>query len=449
MMRKILVFSILIMATAAAMAQQPTKEELERKRIELQREIEDNRKMLGATQTEKKRTVGEMIRLSKIINAREQMITNIKGEVYLVEKDIIRTYRDIDTLKKELAILKEQYAQSVVYAYKNRSNYNFLNFLFSASNFNEALKRVAYLKTYRNFREQKAKDITNTQTVMQQKIASLTGKRQQKTTALTEQSKQMTVLESEKKEKDQVVAQLKSREGELSTSIKKKEKQRKDVSNQIAAIIKREIDAARKAAAAEAAVAKKKADDEAARKKAQQSTAGNNGNTSTTPDVVKTTPPPVTAPPKKVRAASVLESTPEGQITGQQFEQNKGRLPWPVDQGLIIAGFGRVKLPTGQEFINDAVTIETSVGASVKAIFEGEVKSVFYTGDKQSVIIQHGKYFTTYSNLTGASVSRGQKISTGTVLGRAGANDDGRGEIDLRVSTENGEVNPETWIRRR
>jgi peptidoglycan hydrolase CwlO-like protein len=176
-----------------------SKEEMQRKTQELMNEIEDMRQSLQETQKDKKSTLVILRGIERKIDLRNQLINNIKGEVYFVEKDIIRTYRDIDTLKQELRLLKDQYAQSVIYAYKNRSNYNFLNFLFSASHFSDILRRISYLKTYRSFREQKAGDITRTQQLLERKVASLTGKRQEKSKALEEQSKQMSALAMEKK----------------------------------------------------------------------------------------------------------------------------------------------------------------------------------------------------------------------------------------------------------
>ncbi len=225
-----LLFSMLCLH---ALAQQPqSKEELQRKTQQLLKEIEDVKLDLEETQKNKKQTLGVLRSIEKKMDIRNQVIQNIKGEVFYVEKDIIKTYREIDTLKKELATLKSQYAQSVVYAYKNRSNYDFLNFLFSAGSFGDALKRVSYLKTYRSYRAQKAGDIVNTHALLEAKISSLTGKRQEKTTALNLEGKQMKELEVEKKEKDKVIAQISSQEKQLRNALANREKERKQLQNE-------------------------------------------------------------------------------------------------------------------------------------------------------------------------------------------------------------------------
>jgi septal ring factor EnvC (AmiA/AmiB activator) len=155
---------------------------------------------------------------------------------------------------------------------------------------------------------------------------------------------------------------------------------------------------------------------------------------------------------RKQWEASVLENTPEGVITSQKFEENKGHLPWPVDRGEIVLHYGINRIPGTTrpiEVPSDGISIETSIGANVKAIFDGEVASVSNIGDKQLIIVKHGKYFSTYSNLQSVSVGRGQKVSAGQVIGQAGANDEGVGSMDLQMDTERGTINPEQWIRRR
>ena len=250
----------------------------------------------------------------------------------------------------------------------------------------------------------------------------------------------MAVLEDEKKEKDQVINQLKSKENELAAAMKRKENERQKIQNAIAAVIKREKDEAMRKEREEAA--KRKAADDATRK------AANNGNTTTPPVAVNTVKPPV----KKVREASVLENTPEGLVSSQNFEQNKGRMPWPVDKALIRLHYGNNEIPgkTRRLIIpSPGISIETNEGAPVKAIFEGDVVTVSSIGDMTVVMIKHGKYFTTYSNLQGVTVSRGQHVSTGQVLGKAGVNDEGVGSVDLQIDTDKGTINPELWIRGR
>jgi septal ring factor EnvC (AmiA/AmiB activator) len=200
-------------------------------------------------------------------------------------------------------------------------------------------------------------------------------------------------------------------------------------------MIRREIAKARE----EAAKAKALAD---AREKKNTPATTTTGTTTTTTRPVKKTPP--------ARTESVLVSTDADRILDASFERNRGSLPWPAD-GYVLIHYGAYTIPGTANIKgnNPGVTIGTSVGASVKAIFDGEVTLVSYMDDKQVVFIKHGKYFSVYSNLGSSNVSRGQTVKTGQVIGKAAANDDGQGQVDLILMKENDNVNPELWLRRK
>jgi septal ring factor EnvC (AmiA/AmiB activator) len=313
----------------------------------------------------------------------------------------------------------------VVYAYKNRSNYDFLNFIFSAASFNDALKRVEYLKSYRSYREQQATNINNTQSLLQKKIGTLELTRKEQSEVLTKQQKEKMVLVEEKKEKDVVVSKLKSREKELSKELSAKQK----ADNKLRASIKAAIDR-------EIRLARQKALEEENRRKAAN------------PEVAKTT---ATAKKEDVaKKRSVFDDVPGGEIISDNFEKNRGKLPWPVDRGHIKIGYGTYSIPeTKLKGNNPGLTLETDEGSSVKAIFDGDVISVFDVDGESNVIVRHGKYFTTYGRLSSTSVSKGQKVKIGQVVGRASSNEDGNGEIEFLIMEENRKLDPALWIKRR
>ncbi|HNP55101.1 MAG TPA: peptidoglycan DD-metalloendopeptidase family protein, partial [Ferruginibacter sp.] len=132
-----------------------------------------------------------------------------------------------------------------------------------------------------------------------------------------------------------------------------------------------------------------------------------------------------------------------------KFEKNRGTLPWPVDRGTVLMHFGSNKLPSGSDLVVSSITIASEIGAPVKAIFDGTVTAIQPIEDMVVVIVQHGRYFTTYSNVTGVSVQRGQEVKTGQVLGKVAANFDGIGAIDFYLSNESSNLDPERWLRGR
>jgi septal ring factor EnvC (AmiA/AmiB activator) len=404
------------------------KDELLKQRQQLKKEIEETEKVLNETKKTTKENLGQLTLINKRLDLQGNVIDNITGQLKYIENDIYKSQREVSKLSRILDTLKQEYATSMVYAYKNRNSYDFLNFIFSASSFNDAVKRITYLKSYRNFREQQGENIVRTQHLLQQRINELSGNKQKKNVALQEKNKELVVLEKQQDEKEKIVAKLKGRQKELSAQISNKRKQDAKLRNMIAVMIKREIDLAN-----ERARQKALAD-------AKNNAKANNNNTATVtkPSVTRTVP----------KKESVLVSSEADRALDASFERNRGSLPWPAD-GYILSDYGRNVLPGGVEYSNPGVSIGASIGASVKAIFDGEVTLVNSMDDKQVVFIKHGKYFSVYSNLSSASVQRGQTIKTGQVVGRVGANDDGQGQVDLIIMKENNNVNPAQYLRKK
>jgi septal ring factor EnvC (AmiA/AmiB activator) len=302
-----------------------------------------------------------------------------------------------------------------------------LNFIFTATSFNDAVKRATYLKSYRKYRHEQVDNINRTQKEVSDRIALLTLNKQDKSKVIEEQNQQKKLLESEKNEKNQFVAKLKVQEKEIEKEVAAKKKIEKSLQNSIAAIIKREIEAA-----------KRKAEEEAKKAAAANVTA---------PATKSAT---ANTPTAAARKTNVLENAPEVTKVSVGFENNRGNLPWPVDKATITSSFGRQRIEgTKIEEDNSGITIQTVSGAPVKAVFEGVVTTVYDVAGSQTVTIKHGKYFTTYFNMSTVSVSKGTKVTMGQVIGRAGENFDGEGEIVFMVNEELRFVNPELWLKRK
>jgi murein DD-endopeptidase MepM/ murein hydrolase activator NlpD len=267
-------------------------------------------------------------------------------------------------------------------------------------------------------------------------------------------------METDRREKDQVVKQLKSQETTLASEIRSKEKTRKQLQASLQTIIRRELEEARRKEKARLAALAKQEEERKRRLAEQQgATAGTNAT-----DADKTATNDVASAPKydpattglatvsrSDRSYSPFESTKEGLTLSLNFEGNKGRLPWPVSTGIVTAPFGSYEIPgTKLKGNSDGIDISLPVGSSVKAVADGEVSSVFDIGGEQAVVVRHGKYFTTYSHLSTVSVNKQDKVSAGTVIGKAAASDDGDGMLTFMVSNERGGfLNPEGWLKRR
>jgi septal ring factor EnvC (AmiA/AmiB activator) len=423
------------MFIAGAVAQ--SREDLERQRKQIQQEIAELQETQASIQKDKKANLAQLALIQNKIKKRNAVINNINDQVQLIDNNIFSNNREIYRLKKQVDTLKEQYAKTLVYAYQNRSSYDMINFLFSATTFNDAIRRIQYLKSYRGYREEQVQNIQKTQQLLVDKINTLNENKKEKSKVLQEQSKEMKTLQGEKEEQNSYVAKLKAREKELTKEMAAKRRVASNLQNAISAIVKREIEAARKREIEEA----KKA---AAAAKAAEA---KSGNTTTTSTAATAAPKTSSTPGRKY---NVLESTPEVTKVSVNFEANRRNLPWPVDKGVISFPFGRNKIEgTTLYEDNSGVTIATVSGTNVKAVFEGTVSGVFDIQGSQAVTIKHGKYFTTYYNLTSVTVGKGDGVKMGQVIGKAGANDDGDGEILFMVTEEKKFLNPELWLKQR
>ncbi|MBK8311123.1 MAG: peptidoglycan DD-metalloendopeptidase family protein [Chitinophagaceae bacterium] len=448
MIRKIavqLLFSFFLFSVAA----QPItdKTQLEKERQDIQRELKEIQGLYNKVKGQTKLTIGQLAVLNRKINLQEQYIGSISKELRTIDDDIYLSELEIYRLNKQIDTLKTQYARTVVYAYKNKSNYDYLNFIFSASGFNDAIKRIAYLKSYRTYREKQVNIILETQQLIAKRKEQQLGRKQSKNVALENQTKQVEELAVQKRVKAEVVSQLKSKEKDLSNQIAQKKKRDRDLNNAIVAIVKRDIKAAEDKAKAEAE-AKRKANEIANKTNAVTTTATKPDNpekkvtTIAEPKVVKKTVP-------EVKPDSYLNLNAKDVALNSSFQANRALLPWPVDNGVVTFGFGTNRIDN-LSFDNPGITIATpSQGVTVKAVFEGEVRGIYNLGDGMAVTIRHGKYFTTYSNLSGVTVSKGDIVKTGQQIGRAGSNEAGNaGQIDFILMVETKNVDPRPWLRR-
>jgi murein hydrolase activator len=435
-MQKLLIALILFFSVQTSFGQSE-KATMEKERQEIQQEIRELQSSLSKVKGQTKANLAKLRMLQQKLALQDRLIGNINKEIRIINDDIYTSNLEINRLQKQLDTLKQEYAKSVVYAYKNKSSYDFLNFIFSASSFNDALKRVSYLKSYRSYRQQQVTNIQETQKLIQDRRQQLLGKQTEKKSALENQQQQLAALAEQKKEKDAVVAKLKSEEKDLAKQMATKRKRDNILKGQIAAIVRREIEKAKKEEEARIAAAKKK--------EAEANKEANKNTTTTTGTVAATTKK---ATPEKKRTDYLVLNEGQAKLAAN-FASNRGGLPWPVDNGIVSIPFGTSKVE-GLTMDNPGITISTpTAGTTVKAVFDGEVSAVSNTGDGMMVMIRHGKYFTVYSNLSSASVSRGDAVRTGQAIGRAAEADDGSGgQLDFMLMIETKNVNPQPWLRK-
>lgn len=445
MRKKILLPFFLIGFITIGYSQPQDKAQLEKERQEIQKELQEMQGMYNKLKGQTKQSVGQLNILVRQINLQEQYISSINKELRNIDDDIYLSELEIYRLNKQLDTLKSQYAKSIVYSYKNRSNYDYVNFIFSATSFNDAIKRVAYLKSYRSYREKQVNTIHETQQLIAQRKKQQLARKDLKNVALQSQTKQVQELAVQRKEKDAVVAQLKSKEKDLQKQIADKKNRDAKLKNAIFAIIERERVKAIEEEKKRLAAIKADKDKNPVVDPKTKTTDAAGTKPGTNPVVTKTnekTPPAVkTYVPLNANETALAAS----------FKVNYGKLPWPVDNGVVCSNFGTNKIEgTLLTEDNPGLTICTpSAGVAVKSIFDGEVLSVFNMGDGMAVMIKHGNYYTIYSNLSSTSIAKGATVKTGQQIGKAGSDENGGGgKVDLILMQDKKNINPRPWLRR-
>ena len=439
MCKPVFLLFIIFCFVNSALSQSPTqsRSELEKERASIQKEIENVKNSLDVTHKNRKQTLGQLALLQKRLRLREAAISNINQQLNFIQADLNNSWSEIAKLTNELITLRKQYAESVIYAYENRTNYDYLNFIFAAGNFNDAIKRVEYLKSYRTYREQRADNILKTQVLLQNKIDGLRKTRVEKDEALVKQNKERQVLEVEKKEKDQVVEQLQGQEKELKKEMNAKQKQDQKLGNAIMAAIRRaREDAIREAKKKAATVAATNTATAVPEKTDATKNATSPSGTGLMPSTIK--------PATKPAAETIFNTSADIALSGN-FEKDKGHLPWPIASGTIAMRYGPHEYIKGIVHNNQGITIEAATNSSITSVFDGQVQNVFNVGDVSAVMIRHGKYFTTYSNLSTVSVTKGEMVKTGQVIGKLAD----IGQLEFIISDEKDRLfDPEKWLRK-
>ncbi len=404
---------------------QASRTDLERKKKALQKEIEITNKLINETKKNKKLSLGQLQILNKKLDDRKRLINAIQQEVSMLNSTISTNGEKIKELQIELDRLKLSYAKLIRQAYLTRNQQSSLMLLFSAQDFQQAYKRLYYLRKYNSYRREQALLIQTSQDELNGRVKQMRTDLSSKRDLLGTEEREKKVLSEEKKEQEQTLTALQKKEKSLKKELEKKRSDAKKLDSEIQRVIEREINKERNKA-----IAKSKSEAEAARKKAEA--AGK----------------PVPVPEKEPE----IRVTSETKAVSGKFESNKGRLPWPVERGVITESFGTHAHPVlkGITTNNNGINISTTSGAAVKAIYEGVVTGVInIPGANMAIILKHGEYLTVYSNLASASVSQGQKVNTGQAIGIADKDDSGgKSEAHLEIWKGKVKLNPADWIAR-
>jgi septal ring factor EnvC (AmiA/AmiB activator) len=345
------------------------------------------------------------------IDVRSRLILTIKAETKLLAKEITKNKTKIAKLEKELLVLKADYAGMILKSYKSKSQQSRIMFLLSSQNFRQAYKRFEYMKQYTSFRKRQGEGIGFQTDLVKKMNDSLRLQKQVKDTLVLAEKDQNKKIELDKNKKQKLISTIKSKERKYRKEIQNKIKAEKKVAEKIDKIIRDEI-----AKANRIANAKRK----------------NNSNITKNNEFVL---------------------SPEAKALAAKFELNRGKLPWPIEEGLITRRFGKQPHPTfpGITINSTGLHMVTKRGKGAAAIFDGKILNILVTSEgRKNVLIQHGNYITSYTNLEKLYVRKGDNVKTGEKIGQIFTDKvSGKTTLIFVLYKNRTKLNPSSWILKR
>ncbi len=393
-----LLLLIIFLVKPASCQNEKTKLQQNKKKIE--NEIKYTNKLLTETKKNKRVTINKLIILKNQISKREELIKTINAEIYYLNFQITYNKKTIKKLTNELNDLKKEYAKMIYSAYKNKNSENYLMFIFSSEDFNQAYQRIRYFHEYSEYRKKQVENIKRTQEEIDNKNKLLKKQKNKKLSLLQIKEKEKRQLTKEKQAKNNTIRKLSQKEKKLLKTLKQKERKARKLQKEIEKIIAEEI---RKSNIA-----------------------------------------------SKKPSSKNFALTPEEAVLSKSFFSNKGKLPWPTERGIVSNTFGEHKHPVLKyvKIKNNGIDIITNKGAYARVIFNGTVSRVISIPNyNKVVIIRHGGYLTVYSNLYKVFVKRGDKVNTKQKIGIIYTNtEESKTELHFEIWKGKKLLNPSYWL---
>mgnify|MGYP001489123761 FL=1 len=376
------------------------QKKLEAQRTRLMNEIKQINNLLFSNTKIRKNAIDEVEDIQVRLNVRSELIKVTNMQANLLIRRININQRNIDTQRKELDELKKEYAKMIQKSYASKSLQNRLMFLFSSENFLQAYRRIQYLKQYARYRRNQGLEIAEKTKLLQNLNKILIEENEIKIRLINENRVVQQKLAEEQKKQQDLINTLRVKQKSLKLQIAKKQKQREKINKEINRLIREAIAESNRISG------------------------------------------------KTVK--DVFQLTPESKLIAKNFQENKGRLPWPLEKGVITQGFGRQRHPVVKTTIiqSNGVTISTEPFAKVRAVFDGEVMSIIIIkGSNPSVLIRHGSYITLYTNLSKLYVKKGEKVTSKQVIGEVFTNQQtGKTQLQFGIFNNIKALNPKDWV---
>lgn len=391
-----------------------SRTDLEKKRASVNKQISQTSRLLNKTANSKKATFKKLNALEAQIGTRAALIEDVAQRVALLDTMIDRKMTVVEELDDDLNALKENYKKLIRQLYRYKISKNVIAFFWSTESFNHTYQRWIYVQHLEAYRNVQATFIKNVQTDLGQRINELEAQKADKDELLQQELEQKQRLDQEKASKAYLIAKLKKQEGKLRADLKRKKRYKTQLSKKIEKAILQQIAAAKEAA-----------------RKYKQKQALAKTNTSKSP---------------------ILKSISAESAASKSFAAQKGRLMWPIYQGKIIGYYGQHRHPLFQDVVvnNNGIDIQGQYNSVVRNIHEGQVVSIFaIPGYQNAVMVKHGDYYTTYSNVAKVYVKQGQYLKKGGQIGTIGRDSNTGGHLlHFEIWHNKYKENPATWLKK-
>jgi len=386
---------ILIQILFSGIVAGQSKEELQIQKQEAYDELKLTRELMDKTTAQRTTSVKKLRLLQNGINTRAGLISTLESETDLLDRSIQETEVKITQLGIENEKNRDEYARLIYYAYRNHTQYEKIMYILAGATISQSYQRYKYLKYISAYRIQKANEIDSLIVELDHQKDQLNLLKIEKLLSLEEKEIEQEKLVGQRSRRSAMINELKRKESQLREEIKEKERIAKALESKIREIIEEEA--------------------------------------------------------RKLNSANIYGAlTPEQELIGKDFKKNRGKLPWPVEKGIVTVGYGRNEVPglRGSSVQNNGVDISSSPGTEVRAVFEGQVTKVFaILGANYTVLIRHGEFLSVYQNLVNVRVKTGDKVLTKERLGEAFTDEtENIAMVHFEVWQERTILNPEEWI---
>lgn len=390
-MKRLFTYCLMVLLCCCLYAADNTVKNLQKQQRQLKQEIEQTNKMLKQTKKNETATVTKLQLINQNIATQKKLINSLGKEISSIDDEINTLNRRRDTLEQTLESLKADYARIVRETHYAHLQQSPLLFILASQNFQQLVRRIRYLQEFARYRHEQAARIEGVKTEINTQNTKLTQHKSDKQHALKTQKREQEALARDERKQQKMLKDLQKKEKELTAQLKKQQKKVDDLNKKITATIE-----------------------------------------------------------KQTKEQAQVALTKEQQLISGNFEQNKGRLPWPIEKGFISGQFGKHQHPVYKDVTidNKGIYLQTTAGAGARAVFEGQVTSCFLMNGSYAVIVAHGNYRSVYAGLSRLNVKQGDKVIAKQKIGTifSDPEQDNKTELFFQIWKDKTILNPSSWL---